>query len=122
MLKALEGELVKIVVDIHDLDLGKSIVLQQLKHQLGVDQAAQVEDQVLNGQLHGLEQIFECELDVLFKGLSEVLGIQFFDPHHLHLIEVLAVIFAKIANKILVDHLVSNTCSLKLRKLELNRI
>ena len=74
------------------------------------------------GQLHGLEQIFECELDVLFKGLGEVLGIQLLDPHHLHLIEVLAVIFAKIANKILVDHLVSNTRSLKLRKLKLNRI
>ena len=76
----------------------------------------------MNGQLRGLDQFFEFELDVHFKGLSEVLGIQFFDAHHLHLIEVLAVIFAKIANKILVDHLVSNTCSLKLRKLELNRI
>ena len=44
MLEALERELVEVVVDADDLDLDQRVVLEQLEHELGVDEAAQVED------------------------------------------------------------------------------
>ena len=44
VLEALERELVQVVVDADDLDLDQRVVLEQLEHELGVDEAAQVED------------------------------------------------------------------------------
>lgn len=44
VLEALERELVEVVVDADDLDLDERVVLEQLEHELGVDEAAQVED------------------------------------------------------------------------------
>ena len=44
VLEALERELVEVVVDADDLDLDQRVVLEQLEHELWVDEAAQVED------------------------------------------------------------------------------
>ena len=44
VLQSLERELVQIVVDGDDLHLDQRVVLEQLEHELWVDEAAQVED------------------------------------------------------------------------------
>ena len=44
VLEALERELVQVVVDADDLDLDQRIVLEQLEHELGVDETAQIEN------------------------------------------------------------------------------
>ena len=47
VLQTLQRELVEVVVDAHHLDLLHGVVLEHLEHQLGVDEAAKVEDKVV---------------------------------------------------------------------------
>ena len=122
MLEALERELVEVVVDGDNLHLDQCVVLQQLEHQLGVDQRAQVEDQVGHRDVQPRDLLAERALDVALEHLGEVARLQLLEPLHLHLVEVLAVVLAQIAHQVLIDDLIADRGRLQLAQLELDGV
>lgn len=120
MLQTLKGELVEVVVDADHPYLGPCIVLQQFEHLLGVDQTAQVEDQVLHRNLHLAQVLREGVLDVAFQELGEVARLELLSPHDVQLIEVLRVVLPEVADKVLINDLVANAGRLQLGQLELD--
>ena len=122
MLQALERELIKVVVDANHLHLGACIVFQQLKHLLRVDETAQVEDQVLHGNLQLVQMLREGILNIAFQELGEVARLELLPPHDVQLVKVLRVVLPEVADEVLVDDFVANACCLQLGQLELDRV
>ena len=122
MLEALERELVEVVVDADDLDLDQRVVLEQLEHEFGVDEAAQVEDQIGNWYFQFFDLLCECAFNIAFEDLSKVTRLQLFESLHLHLVEVLRVVFAQVTHQVLVDDLVPDRGRSELAQLELDSV
>ena len=98
MLEPLQWKLVQVVVDTDYLHLDQAIILEQFKHELWIDEAAQVKYKVIHWDLKGLNLLLESELYVAFKHLGEIVGLKLLDSFHLHRVEVMAVVFAKISD------------------------
>lgn len=122
VLQAFKGELVQVVVDVDDLHLYHAVVLLDLQHQLRVDEAAQVENEVQDVVVKFLEMILEGDLHVGFHDLAEVAGVELAGAAQAHLVEALAVELTQVTHQVLVDHFVPNLGRLQLRELELQGV
>lgn len=98
MLKSFQWELIQIVVYADNLNLDQGIVFEQFKHEFGIDEAAQVKYEVINWDLQCLDLVLESKLDVAFKHLCEIVGLKLLNSFHLHGVEVMTVVFAKVSD------------------------
>ena len=122
MLEALERELVQVVVDCDDLHLYHRVVLEELQHQLRVDQTTKVENEVRYRYLRLLQLVLQGYLYIGLKRLGKVGCVEFLDALGLDRVKVLAIVLAQVAHQVLVDHLVADNCRAQLAQLEFDGV
>ena len=108
LLKSLQAEFVKIVVNVNHIDFGKGMLFQKLEHLLWMDETAKVEDKIHFGNLEVLSFFSQICGNVALKSISEPIGLKSLPSLQVNLVELLGVVLSEIANQVLVDHFVSD--------------
>ena len=104
------------------MHLHHGVVLLDLQHQLRVDKAAEVEDELVLAEVQVFELLRERGLHIVFEDLAKVAHIELLGAAHAHLVEVLAIELAQITDQVLVDNFIADTSGLELTQLELNGV
>ena len=92
----------------------ESVVLEQLQHELRVNETSEVEDEISNRDVQSFNLLCKRALYVALEDLGEVAWLQLFNSFHFHLVEVMRIVFTKIADQVLINDFVANGRGLKL--------
>ena len=85
---------------------------------LWVNEASKTEDNIFDRELKFLDLRIHCEFNVTFKKLKIVVFVVFLPTQDVDLVEILLVVLAQVADKVLVDDLISYLGCLKLTQFE----